>query len=398
MEKPKFIIKNDMQKSKMTGVYFKNLISRENLSEICIDLTGERDYEYEFVDKSYEDDILEKTYNKGRLGLLYYQEKVYFISFSDNSNKGRNSAIQSVSTAFNIFYHSKRSQKELCFYFFPETADNITNYHIFMYRLMATIGFRFINIPSALEKKVKAFNSIEDIILARKSIAERNPANNPTYILKNGLQNYSIYGKTYGANKYDTSLICYAISSIASNTDKITLFQYNEKDLKELPKPSISVLKQMGNIKIINIDDEIEKQELQKNNSIRSPRFNARLLDRFGEKKCILCNCEISEIIQGAHIWPVSDIKNKVELSLEQQINYATDVENGLWMCQNHHKLFDSDLIRLTVDGIVKYDDNISELYSKYIDSITTTLELPSEIITPKYKMFIEYRNERFVK
>lgn len=67
----------------------------------------------------------------------------------------------------------------------------------------------------------------------------------------------------------------------------------------------------MGNIEIINIDDEIERRELEENDSLRSPRFNAHLLDRLGERHCVLCNCGISEVIQGAHIWPVSDIKEQ---------------------------------------------------------------------------------------
>ena len=52
-------------------------------------------------------------------------------------------------------------------------------------------------------------------------------------LLKNAPHEYEIYGKTYGANKYDTSLICYAISKLALREDRITLYEYNERDLKE---------------------------------------------------------------------------------------------------------------------------------------------------------------------
>ncbi|MDG2962182.1 HNH endonuclease signature motif containing protein [Exercitatus varius] len=391
---PKFFIKNNMQKSNITGVYFENIISRDDLSVICYDLTGQRDFLYEFVDNEYEDEFLSKSYNKGRLGILRYFDKVFYISFSDISNKGRNSALQSVPTAFNLFFTNKYKNKELYFYFLPNSINNTTNYHIFMYRLMASIGFSFLNIPDKLKGYIKPFSSIDDLILSRKENSNKNSGNNATYIVKNGNNSYDIYGKTYGANKYDTSLICYAICSIAQKHDSITLFEYNEQDLSELPESSLNVLRIMGNINIINIDDELELRELRKNNSIRSPRFNARLLDRFGEKKCILCCCEISEIIQGAHLWPVSEIKNRKDLSLEQKVYYATDGENGLWMCQNHHKLFDSNIIIISENGKINYKDNIERNYKDFLDNITTNFELPSFIVTHKFQEYIKLRNE----
>ena len=144
---------------------------------------------------------------------------------------------------------------------------------------------------------------------------------------------------------------------------------------------------------IINIDDEIERRELEENDSLRSPRFNARLLDRLGERHCVLCNCGISEIIQGAHIWPVSDIKRTNALSIDEKLAYATDGENGLWMCQNHHKMFDSNILLLSSSGSVSYKDNLTEDDIEYIDSITTVEKLPAQLITPHY---IYYINKRY--
>ncbi|HEL2594969.1 TPA: HNH endonuclease [Streptococcus suis] len=394
MSVPKFVIKNSMNKSSSTGIYFKDIIAESDLEKICYNLTGKFEYSVDFVENDYEDDFLERSYNKGRLGILHYQNNVYYICFSDNSNSGRNSSLQSVSTAFNKFYVNKHPEKELVFYFLPSLSNYATNYHIFMYRLMATAGFKFINTPKELVNSLQPFTSIDDIILSRKANSERNKGNNATYILKNNPHVYEVYGKTFGANKYETSLICYAISAIALETDKITLFQYNEKDLKQLPKSSLAVLSLMGNINVVNIDDELEKQELRKNNSIRSPRFNARLLNHLGDKKCVICECEISEIIQGAHIWPVAEIKKHAHLTIEQQLSYATDAENGLWMCQNHHKLFDSNIIRLTESGQVKYDPDLPDSYRNYIDSVTLSLTLPHEIVTKQFQYFIKMRNE----
>lgn len=381
-----------MQKSAQTGIYFDYLVTDPIMGQICIEVTGRPDYEVEFVENDYCDEFLDAKYNQGRLGILQYHNTVTYISFSDEKCEGRNSGIQSVPTAFNRFYSNAHKDKRLYFYFLPCRGNNATPYYLFMYRLMRTAGFDFINTPSSLAGQINAFTSIDDIIRARKENGDKNSGNNATYILKNAPHEYEIFGKTYGANKYDTSLICYAISKLAQPEDHITLYEYNEKDLKELPAASLEVLRSMGNINIVNIDDEIERKELEENDSLRSPRFNAHLLDRLGEKHCVLCNCGISEIIQGAHIWPVSNIKRISTLSLDEKVAFATDGENGLWMCQNHHKMFDSNILFLSPTGTVSLKPDLSEDDEEFIRSVTTVSNLPTQLITPRYIYYIGKR------
>lgn len=389
---PKFIIKRNMQKSAQTGVYFDYLVTDPIMGQICIELTGRSDFEVEFVENDYHDEFLDAKYNQGRLGILQYHSTAMYISFSDEKCEGRNSGIQSVPTAFNRFYSSSHPDKNLFFYFLPCSGNNATSYYLFMYRLMKTAGFNFLNVPASISGQITEFTSIDDIIRARKENGERNSGNKATYIVKNAPHEYEIYGKTYGANKYDTSLICYAISKLAQPEDHVVLYEYNEKDLKELPAASLDVIRSMGNIEIINIDDEIERRELEENDSLRSPRFNAHLLDRLGERHCVLCNCGLSEVVQGAHIWPVSNIKRNISLTLDEKLSYATDGENGLWMCQNHHKMFDSNILILSDSGQVSYKEELSSDDAEYIDSITTVTSLPPNLITPKYIMYVNKR------
>lgn len=384
-----------MQKSASTGIYFDYLITDSVMGQICVELTGRRDYEVEFVDNSYVDEFLDANYNQGRLAILQYHSTAIYVSFSDEKCEGRNSGIQSVPTAFNRFYLNPYEDKELYFYFLPCSGNNATPYYLFMYRLMKTAGFNFINTPQSLIGQITAFTSIDDIIRARKENGDKNLGNNATYLVKNAPHEYEIYGKTYGANKYDTSLICYAVSMLAQSEDHIVLYEYNERNLKELPAASLEVLHSMGKIEIINIDDEMERHVLEENNSIRSPRFNAHLLDRLGERHCVLCNCGISEIIQGAHIWPVVDIKRMNTLSLDEKLAFATDGENGLWMCQNHHKMFDSNILLLSDTGEVSYKSGLAEEDEEYIKTVTTVTNLPAALITPSY---INYIGRRYAK
>lgn len=387
-----FIIKRKMQKSDNTGIYFDSIVTSQVLKDICEKVTGQSNYSVQFVDNDYKDDFLQPTYNKGRLVILHYGDEVSFISISDQQCSGRNSGIQSVPTAFNQYYLNEYRNKKLYFYFVPCVGNNATDYYYFMYRLMVTSGFKFLNVPSTLKNKIVPFSSIDDLIRARKANGDKNSANNATYIVKTGTHEYEIFGKTYGANKYDTTLIGCAISALATDSDKITLYEFNEKDLKELPLSSLTVLRAMRRINIVNIDDEIEKKELESNNSLRSPRFNARLLERLGERRCVLCGCCISEIIQGAHIWPVADIKRDSLLSDKEKLDYATDGENGLWMCQNHHKLFDSNIIILSDDGGVKFSSNLESDEVTYLKSITKVSKLSSTLITQKFEEYVRKR------
>lgn len=81
-----------MQQSKKTGIYFRDIVKNSDLEKICYDLTGQTKFSVDFVDENYKDDFLNTSYNKGRLGILHYQNKVYYICFSDNKNNGRNSS------------------------------------------------------------------------------------------------------------------------------------------------------------------------------------------------------------------------------------------------------------------------------------------------------------------
>ena len=116
-DKPHFIIKANLQKSKQTGKYFKDVITEDVMTDVCQKITGSSEYTFEFVDNKYKDEFLPGTYNKGRIAILQYQNDVSYISFSEKVIGGRNSSVQSVPTAFNMFYENKHPNKKLYYYF-----------------------------------------------------------------------------------------------------------------------------------------------------------------------------------------------------------------------------------------------------------------------------------------
>lgn len=390
---PHFVIKVNLQKSKSTGIYFKDIVTPEVLSDVCYRITGQTDFTYEYVDNEYQDMFLEKSYNKGRIAVMQYKDVVSYISFSELEIGGRNSSVQSVPTAFNLYYSNPYLKKRLYYYFLNVSGNAETDYQILIYRLMSTIGFEFLNANGNLLRRIQRFNSVEDIMFNRRINAGRNKSNNSTFITKGHAGEIEIYGKTYGANKYETSLICYALASLWQPGQRIKLYEVLEGDLKELPETSLNIIRQMGVIDIVPTDMTLEKRIYEgKENRLRSPRYTYNLFNKLGNKHCALCNCEVPELIQGAHILPVAAIRKMNYISFEQRLELALDGDNGLWLCENHHKMFDEGMLSFDKYGALLFRNDIDLRHMRFIDEITKYKVLPSEVLTDKFLWYLEQR------
>ena len=91
-----------------------------------------------------------------------------------------------------------------------------------------------------------------------------------------------IFGKTYGANKYETTILCLALSEIA--TSKIQLFQIGEGGLTELPEKAREAIESLGKVEIYTSDRTIEKIDFEENDSLRSIEYVYNLLEKLGDK------------------------------------------------------------------------------------------------------------------
>ena len=267
---------------------------------------------------------------------------------------------------------------------------------------MATAGVNFLNSNSFLKSKIHPFITSDDLVNARNNNSKRN--NNSTYITKNEDGAYELYAKTYGANKKESVLMAFALSSTMREDELCYLYQMVEQDLKTLPQPDILALKKLYNVEIITTNRALEEKEYEANNSLRSPKFIASLLERLGPKKCALCDCQIPEIIQGAHILPVSKIKKMNNLSFEDKLNYATDDRNGIWLCMNHHKLFDDGIILFQIKSnktvhvytnefITRNSNNL-----KYIKGVTNSYDVTSYFNDEKLLEYLDKRNSFCMK
>lgn len=104
--------------------YFARILTQDILEDICMRITGH---------KTFLVHEMSEGYNKGRLLILEYCGVKNYITLSEQTIKGRNSSMQSVPTAMNIFYSDTNSQKQLYYYFLPiykGIHSPNTTYHI----------------------------------------------------------------------------------------------------------------------------------------------------------------------------------------------------------------------------------------------------------------------------
>lgn len=378
MPRPQFIIKNNFQKR---SELYENILTRRILRDVCFKLTGRRDYNVTFINIGY---------NIGRLATLEYNGFINYISFSEYEVGSRNSYFQSFPSALVKYHQEINPNKNIYFYFLAPDGNIETDYFIFMYRLMKTAGAVFLNELEHLTNEVIPFNSVSDIIAQRDLNRGRNRGNNSTYVTIDENNTLQIYGKTYGANKYETTLLCLAIYEITSY--QMELYEIQEGNLTMLPASAREVIMALGII-VVTSDLILEREQFERNDSLRSPTFIYNLLEKLGDKRCALCECAIPQIIQGAHIWPVAHIKRANNINQNKKIEFAIDGDNGIWLCNNHHKLFDINILLITEEGRVKFKTNINENDEVYICDFTVNYQIPNSILTRKFLHYLEKRN-----
>jgi hypothetical protein len=378
MAKPHFIIKNKFQKR---SELYEDILTRKILRDVCHKLTGKTDYTVDFDDTGY---------NKGRLATLEYRGRINYISFSEFEIASRNSFFQSFPSALVKYYQENNPNKRIYFYFLAPDGNIETSYFIFMYRLIKTAGTEFLNDGEHLTKQITPFNSVADIIAQRDLNRGRNRGNASTYVTINENDILQIFGKTFGANKYETTLLALAIHQITPYS--MELYEIQEGNLVKLPEDARNVIISLG-IRVVTSDLILEREEFETNDSLRSPTYLYNLLEKLGDKKCSLCDCEIPQIIQGAHIYPVASIKRANNLTQVQKLKLAIDGDNGLWLCNNHHKLFDMNILLITRNGRVKYKSNIRDNDFEFINGFTINNQIPNETMTPTFLQHLGKRN-----
>lgn len=113
-----------------------------------------------------------------------------------------------------------------------------------------------------------------------------------------------------------------------------------------------------------NISDEMlyideERRRITTSRAKRNDEFREKVLQR--DKFCQVCGCGNQYILEAAHIVPVKDYG-------------SDDVQNGICLCRNHHKMFDTG--QLSKDWIMQHRaEKICRYYSGKTCSINCVMK-----------------------
>ena len=387
--KPIFRINRLGAESKVPTV--DTYVTTQILDDICKRITGKCEYDVVWIEKRI----------KGRLIIFETDSAIHYINLSQNGRiRGRDYQIQSIPTALSQYLFEQTIHKKKCifyFYFMPFIGNNNTPYMHFFYKMMKTANIKILNPDYGLpNSSLEAFHSIKEIINTRNKLRESNSGNKSSYVTDEG-DYYHIYGKTFGANQKETTLLCIAISSIADKP--IKLFQILDNDSVKISSGDARAIdtyvKNNSTQSFEIMDDTLQFDDDDSDkvkDNLRSPKFIYNILSKFGgEKHCALCGCKIESIIQAAHIYPVAEIRKRKDLSFDEKFALATDEDNGIWLCENHHKLFDRGLIwfeegKLCISKSINTDDIV------FVKQITTISEIEPKYINERMLAFFDMR------
>ena len=85
-----------------------------------------------------------------------------------------------------------------------------------------------------------------------------------------------------------------------------------------------------------------ERDRVVSSRAFRDARFAPKVKEQY-DFSCAACGIQL-EIVEGAHIIPVSESES------------TDEVWNGIALCPNHHRLFDSRTYAITADLVIKVD------------------------------------------
>ncbi len=273
---------------------------------------------------------------------------------------------------------------------------------------------------------------IEDYDIENEAKSDKD-YNAPSQVTK-----YIYTFKVLGAQAYDCFLAMWTLITLADKEHKqleflfakekfnFRLGQTNEKLTNDFPSPITTLFSLIG----IDVHYETTEEVLQqlnrenaqyetakKNHILRNQElFRNNIRAKGILTKCYLCGCEIESILQAAHLWGVAQIKSAslktinsalrepsmvdlVDIESEhckeefyRRYVLANSGDNGVWLCNNHHGLFDSHYFCFDSEtGKVIIDTTKEPEAIDFIKELTPDMQLTDDVLTPRTKSFLKY-------
>lgn len=278
--------------------------------------------------------------------------EIHYVCLSNPENDSRNAHLmQFISPAYVEYWSEPNENKCFDIYIINPDKNDRTTYIKLFYRCFITIGIKILNWESLGLNGLVPFTSYEELKNSRSELSDRNSHNQPTYFIdesESGREQISLYGKTFGANAMESFIFAITLSKICDKP--IVFYPVVDNDSKSLSTKQQQVLIESG----IRIGEVIEVlpngrarllSTYQRETSRDTIVFHYNLLQKYGEKRCYICGCDIEHMVIGSHIERVTDIDHNKDYNEFEKTKRATDGDNGFWLCANHDKMFEYGII-----------------------------------------------------
>lgn len=279
-------------------------------------------------------------------------DEVRFVCFSNPNNNSRNAHLmQFVSPAYISFLSHESINKSLSIYLIRPDGNDRTDYIKMFYRCFLTIGINILNLNQLGLSDIVPFQAYSDLKAYRDITSGRNLHNRQTYFTDDDEQ-ISLYGKTFGANAMESFIFGLTLSKVTHK--KLVFYPVKDNQSDSISADQQRILEESG----LEFGDSIElkangyAKPLSRVTSRNTPAFHYNLLQKYGEKRCYLCGCDLEHLIIGAHIERITDIDKNPIYSDETKLERAIDRDNGLWLCANHDKMFEYGLIYFAANAL----------------------------------------------
>lgn len=385
-------------------IHLYNEMSDIEISDIC-----KLSYDISEFKKEAED----RGYNSGQYIKLYKDEEVKYICLSRSDLQSRNAFIlQNFPSSYQHFLEEKNENKKFEYYirFFGQAHPL---YVIFSYKVLLTIGIRILNLNKVVPSERvdyldhrTPFIDFKQMRKARIDLQQRNSGNTSTLFEENDCE-ISVYGKSYGANGRETTAICLALKKLVDLPIKV--YNVNETDPAHLASvdPANKYIFDYYGIEVDSESIDFESTDANVIAKRNSKKYHYNLLQKFHEKKCYLCGCDMENLIIGSHIHRVTDILHS-NLPENEKQKMIIDGDNGFWLCANHDKMFEYGLIYFNNDEMqIKKDlsDEQKEFIIEstfYLRKIYESFDCDSKImvinkdeVIRRFKISSEHYTER---
>jgi len=323
-------------------------------------------------------------------------KKMYIILTREEAD-GRNAYLsQYIPTVLSQFIKDNTENKSLFVFLRDTTKKAKSSFHIDAYRTVKTLGINIINEKDLQMGDILPYKSFYEWKNAKTQRQERNTSNKSSYAIEEN-NVIIVYGKLFGANGKEITMTACQLAMIGKEEGKTTTFiPVKEHGTKRIGKNDKELLIHF----CVNIAKDYivvkGKETIINKSTCRDQNlFRYNLLQKYGYKKCLLCDCDIESNIIASHIHRITDI-DRSNISDEEKQKQAVDANNGLWLCANHDKMFEYGIITLTINGeiiINKFELNVNQI--KYVQSITYAEKIKKEFLTRAFVEYLKVHNKR---